>query len=261
MPAGGLGASGPDRAGANPVLSAPKLPSAGRSPSTPADSIANLLRELSPADLAGLLRVIESSSHSFDNARSAELLRGAADALAQRDVERALDVVRHFARLDPDRAVSLPSAPELAYIRPEVERVLAQLTAAARLHAESSLADASRRFETGSLNSILTAPVRPDVFLAAANRLMDAGGLANYIRAAAVATAVIDAARWVPEAAPILPQSRTAGFETRWIVLWIAAGIAGMALCWWLKEDYLPLVCGSWAGILILLLFRRPRLR
>jgi hypothetical protein len=45
------------------------------------------------------------------------------------------------------------------------------------------------------------------------------------------------------------------------ISLWIAMGIAGAALCWWLKDDYLPVVCGVWAGILVLLMFARSRLR
>jgi hypothetical protein len=262
VPAAGMGASGPDRAAANPVSPAPDLPSAARSAPIPGDSIAALLSELSPADLQSLLKVIESSSRGLDDAHSADLLRGAAEALAHRDPDRALDVVRHFAGLDPDRAEGLASAPALASIRPEVERVLAQLTATARLHAESSLADATKRFETGSLNAVLTAQVRPEVFLAAANRLLDAGGLANYVRAAGVAAALSDPGRWVPEAAPILPPSRPPGFETRSMIwVWIAAGVAGVALCWWLRDDYLPVVCGVWAGILILLLLRRPRLR
>ena len=255
-----MGASGPDRAAANPVP--PVLPFAGRTAPIPADSIATLLHELSPSELPGLLKVIESSSPSLGEAQSAELLRGAAEALTQGHVERALDVVRHIVRLDPGRAADIPSATELAPIRPEVERVLAQLTATARLHAEGSVADATKRFETGSLNTVLAAPVRPEVVLAAANRLMDAGGLVNYVRAAAVAAALDDPARWVPEAAPVQPQSRPRSFEKPLLIaLWVGAGIAGLALCWWLRAEYLPVVCGVWAGILILVLLRRPHLR
>jgi len=261
VPAAGMDAPGPGRA-ANPVSPAANLPPAGRSVPLAGDSIASLLSELSPSDLPGLLKVVEGSARGLDDARSAELLRGAAEALAHRDIGGALDVVRRFAGLDPDRAEDLAAAPELASIRPEVERLLAQLTAAARLHAESSLADATKRLETGSLNSVLAAPVRPEVLLGAANRFLDAGGLVNYVRAADVATALTDPGRWVPEAAPISPQIHARGFATRSMIpVWIAAGIAGLALCWWWRDDYLPQACGVWVGILILLLFRRSRLR
>jgi hypothetical protein len=261
VPAAGMGASGPDRAAPNPIAHQANLPPAGPNRSVTGDSIAVLLGELSQSDLTRVLQVLESSQPGIDDERAAELLRHAADALAQQDIGRALDLVRQFASLDPDRTAALASAPALASIRSEVEQLLTQLTATARLRAERGLADTTQRLETGTLKGASGGEVRPEAFLLVATRLIDAGGLANYVRAADVCSALIDPARWVPEAAVNRPSDRRAMSMQSPISLWIAMGIAGAALCWWLKDDYLPVVCGVWAGILVLLMFARSRLR
>ena len=112
MPAAGMGASGPDKAMANPAA----LP-------------ANLPPPSWGAPLAG----------------------DAADAAAGRDIGRLLDLVRQVANLDPVRAEALAASPAFASHRTQVEQLLAQLTAAAKLHAEGRLANATQMVETGTL--------------------------------------------------------------------------------------------------------------
>jgi hypothetical protein len=226
------------------------------------DSIAVLLGELSQADLTRVLEVLEGSQRGVDDARAVELLRDAADALAHQDTGRALDLVRQFASLDPERAEALASAPALVSIRSQVEQLLTQLTATARLRAEGGLADAAHRFETGAFIGASAGDVRPETFLLVATRLIDAGGLANYVRAADLCSALIDPARWAPqEVVADRPPDWHAVNMRLPVFIWIAMGIAGAGLCWWVKNDYLPLVCGVWAGILVVLMFRRAHLR
>jgi hypothetical protein len=35
---------------------------------------------------------------------------------------------------------------------------------------------------------------------------------------------------------------------------WIAIGVAGSGLCWWLRADYLPIAGSAWAAIMVLLI-------
>jgi len=41
------------------------------------------------------------------------------------------------------------------------------------------------------------------------------------------------------------------------MAVWIAIGVTGTGLCWWLRADYLPVVCGAWVAILVLLIVVR----
>jgi len=261
VPAAGMGASGPDKATANPVALPANLPSPGSSPPVTADSVAALLGEFSQADLTAILRVVENSQPLADDAKVAELLRAAGDAAAARDIGRVLDSVRQVANLDALRAEALASAPAFAPYRAQVEQLLAQLTAAAKLHAEGRLANATQLVETGTLRDKSAFEVRPEVFLLLSNKFIEAGGLANYVRSSCLSTALLDRFPWVPappEAVAIARTTGGAGVAVRWVIaVWIAFGVAGMALCLWLRADYLPVVSSVWAVILVLLFVAR----
>jgi len=262
VPAAGMGASGPDKATANPVALPANLPSPGSSPPVTADSVAALLGEFSQADLTAILRVVESSQPLADDAKVAELLRAAGDAAAARDIGRLLDLVRQVANLDALRAEALASAPAFAPYRAQVEQLLAQLTAAAKLHAEGRLANATQFVETGTLRDKSAGEVRPEVFLLLSNKFIEAGGLANYVRSSALSTALLDRFPWAPapppDAVAIVRTTDGTGVAVRWVIaVWIACGVAGMGLCWWLRADYLPIVSSAWAVILVLLIVAR----
>ena len=74
VPAAGMGASGPDKAMANPAALPANLPPPSWSAPVAGDSVAALLAELSQSDLAAILRIVENSQPMADDARVAELL-------------------------------------------------------------------------------------------------------------------------------------------------------------------------------------------
>jgi len=230
------------------------------SPATPfaGDSVAALLGELSQSDLTQLLKIVDAVPHPGEQARAEELLTAAVEAVAARNTGRALDLFRQLAALDPARSATLLAAPALASIRPGMEQLLNQLTAAARLHAEGKLGEATLRLETTNFKEPSSGEARPETFLLVAGRLIEAGGLANYVRSAAISAVVIEQYRWAPAPGAELAENQT---QSGWhlpprlsVAAWVALGLASAGLCWWLRDDYLPFVCEIWAGGLFVLM-------
>jgi hypothetical protein len=208
---------------------------------------------------------VEASSPPGDEVRAGELLRAAVEAAAAQNPGRALDLLRQLASLDPARAETLLSAPALESIRPGLEELLGQLTAAARLHAENRLAEATQKLAAATVTEPVkdtsAGEVRPEIFLLVAARLMEAGGLANYVRSAELSAASVDPSRWAPalQAEPPIdrPPGDWHGFLRLPILAWLALGIASVGVCWWLRYDCMPIVCGVWAAGLLVLSFAR----
>ena len=270
MQATGMGAVGPERSLPNPGVAPPANLSAAitRSGMSAADSISVLLSELSQLDLSTLLDIVDAPLGAADEAQAGALLSAAEEAAAVQNPGRALDLLRQLASIDPARAESLLSSPALASIRPAVEQMLNQMTAAAKLHAEGRLVEASQKFESTTFSATFKDPgeVRPEIFLPVAIRLMEAGGLANYVRSAAISAILIDQVRWAPVSLAAPPADGPAGdrYGSLWLLLsvWFAMGIASAGLCWWIRYDYLPIVCGAWVSGLVLMIlavvWRRP---
>ena len=259
VPATGIGTSGPDKTLANPAALPVHLPSLGQNPPVAADSVAALLGDLSHSDLTAIMRMIEGPS--ADGPAVSELLRAAVEAAAEPNIGRVLDLVRQVANLDPVRAEALASDPAFASQRTQVEQLLAHLTVAAKLHAEGKLANAAQIVESGTPADKSAAEVRPEVILLFAAKFIEAGGLANHVRSSALSTALLEQFPWVPAApdavAIVRPRGGT-GVSLRWLVtMWIAVGAAAVALSWWLRADYLPVVCTAWAAVLALLIVAR----
>jgi hypothetical protein len=263
--------AGMDAAGPQRLVETPGAPSSNLS--TPAirgevsraDSIATLLSELSQSNLAQLLEMVDAPLRDSDLAGANDLWRAASDAIATQNGGRALELLRQFAQLSPGRAENLPFAPEFAAIRSEVEQLLAQWTAAAKSYAEGRLTEALQKLEMSPAQQTARGEVSPEVLLVVAGKLLEAGGLANYTRSAAVSAALLDPSRWVP--APIEDRAEdatpSAGWDLNWrltMPVYIGCGVAAMALCWYLRDDYLPIVCGLWAaGLGLLLVIRHAR--
>jgi len=261
VPPAGMGPSGADRSAAarDIVPPASLAAAAARTAPVTGDSVNALLSELSKADLTRLLEIVESLPGSGEAAQVRELLRSAAEAVAEQNPGRALDRLKHLAILDPARAESLASEPSLASIRPGVEQLLSQLTGAARLHAEGRLAEAAKMLDAASLKDISAREVRPEIFVQVASRLIEAGGLANYVRSAAVSDVLIDPNRWAPtlplEPVPVNQPDVDWRVPLRMLLsAWFAIGIASAGLCWWLQYDHPSIVGGGWAGGLFVLL-------
>jgi hypothetical protein len=270
VPATGMGAAGPERSVSNSRVAPPaNVPSSiGQTTPLSGDSVAALLGELSKSDLSRLLEIVEGLPRSGEEAQVEELLRAAVEAVAAGIPSRALDQVRQLAGLNPARAETLASSPGMASIRPELERLLSQLTAAAKLRAEGQLGDATQRLETAIVKDTSAGEVRPEILLLVATSLIEAGGLANYVRSDAVSAALIDQCRWAPaehaEPAIVIRPAADRRVSVGLLVsVWLPLGIASAVLCWWVRSDYLPIVCAAWAGGLVVLIgaraWRRPR--
>jgi hypothetical protein len=245
---GPLGPIGPDALGYDraATVSGSTAPSSnlpmspGAAAQLTGDSVSGILSRLSQSGMAALTQILEAAPDT----RSGEVLRALEQAMAAGDSSRALDFFRQLARLDPPRAESLAGSPELAPMRAAVDQLLGQLTATAKLHAEGKLAEASAKLDTG----VLQDESNPAIFVSVAGSLITAGGLTNYVRSAAVSEAAIDPARWAPSDSAGATSPKRAPLTALPSPSWLVAGAAAIALCWWLREDWLPIVCGACVG-------------
>ena len=260
MPAAGMGASGPDRPTAPPRLPAADLPPGiGRGTTLSADTVATLLNQVSQADWTRLLAIVDPVRPP-DGAAVDELLHGMRESVASQDVARALDLVRQLVTLSPERAETLSATPELAPIRPAIEQLLNQVTVAARLRAEGHLAEAAEKVEVNKVG--YRGEIKPEILFSLAERLIAAGGLANYVRSEAVSSALLDPTRWIPTTLEQMIPSREP--QNAWrvslrlvVALWLSLGLLATALCWLLRVEYLATVALVWAaGGIVLLLVR-----
>jgi hypothetical protein len=262
VPATGMGPPGPDpAAGSSPISRPSNSPPSGRAGSPSAgDSAATLLAGLSQSDRSRLVEILESTPPRGGAALGERLALDALEAASSRSPERALDLVRQLAKLDPDRAAALRSAPELESMRPGVEQLLGQLTATARLHAEGRLAEATQKLENFTGREIAVTEVRPEVLLSVAGALFDAGGMTNYARSAAISELLIDQCRWAPADVPAPVALRAANrrepVSRRLLLIWLACGLTGAIMCWWVRDEWLPTVCAAWGAGLAVLIIR-----
>jgi hypothetical protein len=224
-----------------------------------------ILSLLSQPDLARLVAVLEPSQAGLNATKAAEFLQAAITAAAEGDVTRALQEVAEMVRTDPYRAETVRAEPGLSPLRPQVESVLARLANVAKLDAESRVGEATRAVESRGGKPLPEWEARPETLLMVANRLLDAGGHVNSVRATQVAQAVIDAAHWAPAAgaaAPDVPVLRRAdGDEERrssqamlapsvmrsWTALRKRAPAAQLAI-FWRRAPLLVLLLG-WLAI------------
>ncbi len=188
---------------------------------TPTDSNAAVLANIAAPDIAKLATILDPP-HSpqtaallrnlVEDTREAVAL-GANDthqAVAHGDDARALANVGEIARLDPALIETLRVDPALAPIRPEMERLLHQLTAVARMDAEGTLVRAGQFIESSAEKMLPNWQTRPETLMQAAHRLFDAGGYTNYVRSAQLAQAIVDYSPWIVNYAPrIAAKART----------------------------------------------------
>jgi hypothetical protein len=218
--------------------------------------VAALLRELTPADLTRILAIVEPTPVAGIDAQAEQLLQAAVTAAAQHDSGAALHQLQQLVTLDPSRAAQVAFEPGLSSIRPAVERLMIQMSGSAKLHAEARLAEASHRWDTQVVKE--AREVHPETLILVANRLLEAGGLSNYVRSAAISGYLIDEARWVPAfqaADSVAEQAHRIGDWSlrRLIPAWFALGFVAECLCWWLQYDRVQAVFEVWAGGLLVL--------
>lgn len=127
-----------------------------------------------------------------------DLLRTVFSAAAERDVARALEALGQIVSLDPSRSNTVRTDPAIAPIQASVDQFLDRHATLARLDAEGRLAHATAQTGTSALDILTGWDMKPDTMVVIANRIFDSGGLANYMRAAALAQTVIDSSGWAP---------------------------------------------------------------
>ena len=144
-------------------------------------------------------------------------------------------------------------------IRPEVENLMARLTATARLGAEARLEQARSVLQ-------LLESARPEAAILVAARLLDAGGFANAVRSAELSRMAIDPCRWAPaQVAAPLPeiQGGVAGRRvgSRLLAelkgLWRRAPMAVILLAWGamglIGGGLIALFRDQWPGSIVML--------
>jgi len=213
----GLGAIGPELSGTSlsgiagsifPAALATRL-IAGTA-ETLGDSVATLLTDLSGADIDKLIALLERPLPALDSTRLQDLLRTIISSAAEGDANGALSALREIAALDPLRAETLRTDPAIGSIQASVDQLLDHHTLLVKLDAEGRLAEAAPPTGPAAAEKLTGWDMSPATMAVIANRLLDSGGLVNYVHAAELAQLVIDGSRWVlgdvslPPAAPQL---------------------------------------------------------
>jgi len=212
-------------------------------PGTPVDKTGDaLIRELAAADLLKLTQILQPERTPEIAAQLADLLNQTVRAIADGRIEYAIGRLAEVATLDPAHADDLRSAPALEAIRPNVDRLLGQLTSVAKVEAESKLSQAEGTLHQSGVPKLLSPDIRPEALVHAARTLFETGGYANYLRTSELSQAVIRSAYWgetiplqvpaAPAPKPILSQNRrTAVFSGSELIL-IVLGLVAFGLLW-----------------------------
>jgi hypothetical protein len=197
----------------------------------PGDSVASFL---STGKIADLIAGIDQRRPIQNPEVIAELLRAVVAAAEGRDVVRALERARELVAMDPERADTLASEPELDSIRTELGQLLRELAAAARSDAEQKVTGAHQALASDGAK--LPEADRADLqtILAVAVQLLDTGRHAGYVKAGDLAEVVMAQCGWTPLGVPVwVPvEVNSRGIRQRsWLPIlalaWLALGIAG----------------------------------
>jgi hypothetical protein len=168
------------------------------------DMFVSTLQELSEAEMTVLLDMIGRPESPQQAQRLDDLLRVAVAATAEGDVDRAMGLLTELAVMSPLRAQTLGSLPSLSSIRGPIERLVSRLNAAAKVEAESQLAQAVKLMESAGAKELVIREIRTQNLILTAGRLLDAGGYANSVWSAQLSQLVIDPRLWAPNTVPVL---------------------------------------------------------
>jgi hypothetical protein len=221
----------------------------------PGDAVSAFLHQLSEPEVVRFLAIIERPMPAETVARVEALLRASVSAAAEGNAPQAVAKLAELAALDPRRAETLELEPGLAPLRPEVRQLLARLSSAAHLDAESRLGQATQLLEAAGTRQLVGQEIRPEIAILIAGRLLEAGGYANCVRSAEASQLVINAYSFAPTPAPLplplddprptaAPPARPSpGFLRQWLpwlrqlwqrapllvllVVWLAIGFGG----------------------------------
>ncbi|MGA3028763.1 MAG: hypothetical protein ABSF98_28825 [Bryobacteraceae bacterium] len=273
---GGASAAAPDPLRTGGIPGQSRAAATPATPATPGDSVASFL---ATGRVADLLAGVDQRRPIQSPEVIAELLRAAVSAADEGNFVRALEKVRELVAMDPERADTLASEPELDSIRAEVSQLLRDLAAAARSDAEQKLTGAHQALDSNG--DRLPEADRADLraVLSVAVQLFETERHANYLRAGDLADVVADVIMmqcgWTPAGVPVWVPVEVSGavrepgpWENLWrraspptlVLAWLALGIAS-ALPFTVVHVAWPVAAfalGVW-GIGFVVLVRRYR--
>jgi hypothetical protein len=142
------------------------------------------------------------------------LLHAAVGAASAGDVTQAVNSLAAIAVLDPRYAVTALTDSRLGPVHANVETMLNRMVTVAKLEAEARVAEAAQRSDAIAPAKLEGWDAAPETLVGIARGLLESGGHSNYVRAADLAQAVIDASRWAPANSSVLP-TRPAGTVLR----------------------------------------------
>jgi hypothetical protein len=207
------------------------------------DSAGAFLQLLSTPPIQDLLRGIEAHRFSQEPAALESLLQTAVSAMAGYDAPRAIAALSEYIGRNPEHAAALANSPLLAPIQGEVRELVHRVTEDARTEAVRMVASAGFAVDAAAKYSDqLDGPSVLEV----AERFIESGQLANYIRAQELGQAVI--ALYAADRGRSERHERRAGWE--WVAKfwrrvpllvllagWLVLGLAGSAVALLVRAD------------------------
>jgi len=190
----GAGGAGPELAGigqAAPMAKSPETAVAGLVEAG-ADTVAGSLAGLSETQVASLMQIVQPPVAPQTAAQVEQLLRAAAGATAEGEIDLAVAKLSALLSLDPQRAEELASDPALAPIRREVAALVARLGSEARLGADTRLQAVAEWLRAPAAAERPIGDLSAATLLQVARQLNDAGGLANWVQSARVSQMILD---------------------------------------------------------------------
>jgi len=177
-------------------------PVAGTGGTSPATSIQRttggdsaVIRELAVADLLKLTQILQPPSSPEIVARVEGLIQAAVSAIHEDRREWAVGRFIEAVTTDPSRAEELRSNPEIQVIRNTIDQLLVRLTNVAKMDAETKLGSAERVIEDAGWQKLPHWETSPQALIQIGHRLLEAGGYANFVRTAELAT-TLQSAYW-----------------------------------------------------------------
>jgi hypothetical protein len=168
-------------------------PSTSVQPALPADSA--VIRELAVADLLQLTQILQPPSPPELIARVEALIQATVTAIREDRREWAVGRFVEAVTTDPSRADELRANPDIQPIRNTIDQLLVRLTNVAKMDAETKLASAERVIEDAGWPKLPHWETAPQALIQIGHRLLEAGGYANYVKTAELATA-LQSAYW-----------------------------------------------------------------
>jgi hypothetical protein len=152
------------------------------------DSAGTFLQLLATPNIQALLHGIETHRFAPEPAALEGLLNAAVSAVASHDLPRAIAALAEHIGRNPEQAAGLANSSSLGPIQGEVRELVHRVTAEARTEAVRLVAAAGAAVDAAARHpEQLNGPAVLEV----AERFIESGQLANYIRAQELGSAVI----------------------------------------------------------------------